>query len=243
MLGGMETRSKQEQVKTPDGTMPVYVAEPTAPGRYPAVIVVMEIFGVNRHIEDVTRRIAAEGYVALAPDLFYRSGPGQVIGYDKIGEAIGLAQTLRDPKVVEDLRAALDFLAAKPNVSGAKAGITGFCMGGRISFLAAAELPDRIAAAAPFYGAGTTALLPKADSIRAPLQFFFGERDNYIPQDQVKAIDARLHELGKSYKIEVYAGADHGFFCNDRASYDAKAAQDAWSKLTAFFRGQLGAKE
>src|SRR5258705_3180984 len=136
------------------GTRPLYVAERPAPGRSPAVLVVMEIFGVNRHIEDVTRRIAAEGYVALAPDLFYRSGPGKVIGYDKIGEAIGLAQQLRDPKVVEDLRAALDFLAAKPNVSGAKAGITGFCMGGRISFLAAAQLPERIATAGPLFGRG-----------------------------------------------------------------------------------------
>jgi len=222
--------------------MPVTVAAPTAPGRYPAVLVVMEIFGVNRHIQDVTRRIAAEGYVALAPDLFYRSGPGKVIGYDKIGEAIGLAQTLRDPKVVEDLRAALDFLAAKPNANAAKAGITGFCMGGRIAFLAACELPDRIAAVAPFYGGGTVTLLPKAASLRAPLQFFFGERDTYIPADQVKAIDAKLRELGKSYKIETYAGADHGFFCNDRASYNEKAAADAWTKLLAFFAEHLSGR-
>src|SRR5258705_1930588 len=118
------------------GTRPLYVAERPAPGRSPAVLVVMEIFGVNRHIEDVTRRIAAEGYVALAPDLFYRSGPGKVIGYDKIGEAIRLAQTLRDPKVVEDLRTGLDFLAAKPNASGVKPASTAIFIGSQIPCLA-----------------------------------------------------------------------------------------------------------
>jgi carboxymethylenebutenolidase len=238
--GGMETRSHKEQVKTADGTMPVYVAEPTAPGRYPAVIVVMEIFGVNPHIEDVTRRIAAEGYVALAPDLFYRAGAGQVIPYEEIQKGIEQAMKLRDDTVVADLRAALDHLAKKPNVNAAKTGITGFCMGGRISFLAACDLPDRISAAAPFYGGGTVTLLPKADKIRAPLHLFFGQLDSYIPQDQVKAIEARLKELKKSYKLDNYAGADHGFFCNDRATYHEKAAADAWTKLKAFFREHLG---
>jgi carboxymethylenebutenolidase len=236
----MDIRTQQTQVKTPDGSLPVYLAEPTAPGRYPAVLVIQEIFGVNGHISDVTRRIAAEGYVALAPDLFYRDAAGVVIPYDQIPKGIEYAMRLKEEGLVADLRASLDFLAARPNVAGAKAGITGFCMGGRIAFLAACALPDRIAAAAPFYGGGTVQLLPKAESIRAPMQFFFGALDAHIPQDQVKAIDARLKELRKDYKIEVYPGADHGFFCNDRASYNEKAASDAWSKLLAFFAKHLG---
>src|SRR5262249_61804253 len=100
---------------------------------------------------------------------------------------------------------------------------------------------DRTAAAAPFSAGGTGRLLPKAAALRAPLQFFFGALDAHIPQDQVKAIDARLKELGKDYKIEVYPGADHGFFCNDRASYNEKAASDAWTKLKAFFAKHLRA--
>src|SRR5262245_6307964 len=235
----METRAKQEQVKTPDGTMPAYVAEPTAPGRYPAVLVIQEIFGVNGHIQEVTRRIAGEGYVALAPDLFYRAGAGQVIPYAEIQKGVEQATKLRDDSIVRDLGAAIDHLVAKPNVAGPKVGITGFCMGGRVSFLAACDLADRIGAAAPYYGGGTIALLPKADKIKAPLHLFFGERDSYIPQDQVKAIDAKLRELGKSYKLDNYAGADHGFFCNDRASYDEKAAADSWTKLKALFKANL----
>ena len=235
----MEIRTSQANVKTPDGAMPVYVAEPTAAGRHPAVVVVMEAFGLNHNIEEIARRIAGEGYVAVAPDVYYR-WPDNKAGYDELPKAIGLMQKLDDAKIVSDVRAALDFIAARPNVNAAKIGITGFCMGGRISFLAAAELPDRIAAAAPFYGGGIAGLLPKADKIAAPLHLFFGEKDAFIPQDQVKAIDAKLRELGKNYELDNYAGADHGFFCNERASYNEKAAGDAWTKLKAFFRANLG---
>ena len=236
----MEIRTSHEKVTTPDGAMPVYVAEPTAAGRRPAVIVIMEAFGLNAHIEDVTRRIAAEGYVALAPDIYWRSLPDNKVGYDELPKAIGLMQKVNDGKVVQDLGAALDALGKRPNVNAAKVGVTGFCMGGRLAFLLAAELPGRIAAAAPFYGGGIAALLPKAEKIRAPLYLFFGEKDVFIPQDQVKAIDAKLKELGKSYTLKNYTGADHGFFCNDRVSYNAKAAADAWKELLGFFRKHLG---
>jgi len=236
----MEIRTSRENVTTPDGAMPVYVAEPSAAGRRSAVIVIMEAFGLNAHIEDVTRRIAAEGYVALAPDIYWRSLPENKVGYDELPKAIGLMQKVNDAKVVQDLGAALDALAVRPNVNAAKVGVTGFCMGGRLAFLLAAEQPERVAAAAPFYGGGIAALLPKADKIRAPLYLFFAEKDLFIPQDQVKAIDAKLKELGKAYSLKTYTGADHGFFCNDRESYNASAAADAWMELLAFFRKHLG---
>ena len=237
----MDIRTNHEIVTTRDGAMPVYVAEPTTPGRRPAVIVIMEAFGLNAHIEDVTRRIAAEGYVALAPDIYWRSLPENKVGYDELPKAIGLMQKVNDGKVVQDLGGALDWLAKRPNVDGAKIGVTGFCMGGRLSFLLAAELPDRIAAAAPFYGGGIAGLLSKAEKIRAPLYLFFGEKDAFIPKDQVKAIDTKLSELGKPYTLKIYTGADHGFFCNDRVSYNATAAADAWKELLGFFRKHLGA--
>ena len=149
-------------------------------------------------------------------------------------------QKLDDAKIVADIRAALDFLGQKPNVNAAKIGITGFCMGGRISFLVAAELPDRIARVGAVLRRRHRGTPAKADKIKAPLHLFFGEKDAFIPQDQVKAIDAKLRELKKSYKLDNYAGADHGFFCNERASYNEKAAGDAWTKLKAFFRANLG---
>ena len=235
----MDIRTSHETVTTPDGAMPVYVAEPTAPGRHPAVIVIMEAFGLNGNIEEITRRIAAEGYVALAPDVYWRMLPDNKVGYDELPKAIGLMQKVNDQKVVQDLSSAVDALHKRPTVSG-KIGVTGFCMGGRLSFLAAAELPDKIAAAAPFYGGGIAALLPKAEKIKAPLYLFFGEKDAFIPQDQVNAIDAKLRELKKPYTLKNYKGADHGFFCHERASYNATAAADAWKELPAFFRKHLG---
>ena len=237
----MEIRTQHETVTTPDGAMPVYVAEPTAPGRRPAVIVIMEAFGLNAHIEDVTRRVAAEGYVALAPDIYWRSLPDNKVGYDELPKAIGLMQRVNDAKVVQDAASALDALARRPNVNAAKVGVTGFCMGGRLAFLLAAELPDRFAAVAPFYGGGIAGLLPKAEKIRAPLYLFFGEKDAFIPLDQVKAIDAKLTELGKPYTLKTYTGAVHGFFCNERPEYNATAAADAWKELLDFFRKHLGA--
>ena len=236
----MEIRTSHENVPTPDGAMPVYVAEPTTAGRRPAVIVIMEAFGLNAHIEDVTRRIAAEGYVALAPDIYWRSLPDNKVGYDELPKAIGLMQKVNDAKAVSDIASALDALAKRPSVNAAKLGVTGFCMGGRLAFLAAAELADRIAAAAPFYGGGIAGLLGKAEKIRAPLQLFFGEKDAFIPQDQVNAIDAKLKELGKPYTIKTYPGTVHGFFCNDRPDYNAPAAADAWQQLLGFFRKHLG---
>ena len=134
----METRQSHETVTTPDGAMPVYVAEPTAPGRRPAVIVIMEAFGLNGNIEEITRRIAAEGYVALAPDIYWRWLPDNKVGYDELPKAIGLMQKVNDQKVVSDLSSAIDALARRPNVNAAKIGVTGFCMGGRLAFLLAA---------------------------------------------------------------------------------------------------------
>ncbi|MEX2207847.1 MAG: dienelactone hydrolase family protein [Myxococcota bacterium] len=236
----MEIRTSHEKVSTPDGAMPVYVAEPTAAGRRPAVIVIMEAFGLNAHIEDVTRRIAAEGYVALAPDIYWRSLPDNKVGYDELPKAIGLMQKVNDAAAVQDIASAADALARRPTVNAAKLGVTGFCMGGRLAFLAAAELGDRITAVVPFYGGGIAGLLGKADKIRAPLQLFFGEKDAFIPQDQVNAIDAKLRELGKAYTIKTYPGTVHGFFCDARPDYNAPAAADAWQQLLGFFRKHLG---
>jgi carboxymethylenebutenolidase len=135
--------------------------------------------------------------------------------------------------------AVLDWLGARADVDGARIGVTGFCMGGRLSFLAACALPDRVAAAVPFYGGGIANHLALADRIRAPLYLFFGEKDAFIPLEQVQRIEARLAELGKTFHCKVYPGADHGFFCDERASYHAEAAADAWRELARFFARHL----
>jgi carboxymethylenebutenolidase len=111
-------------------------------------------------------------------------------------------------------------------------------MGGRISFLAASTCPE-IGASAPFYGGGIGGLLDRAKNIRCPMLLFFGDRDAFIPNDEVERIKKTLADLGKQAEVKVYAGADHGFFCNERASYHAEAAADAWQRLLKFFGHHL----
>lgn len=235
----MAIRTRTVNISAADGTMPAYLAEPEGNGPFPAVIVIMEAFGLVPHIEDVARRLAAEGYVAIAPDIYYRELPTNKVGYDQLDQAIGLMQKVDDDRFVLDMQATFNTLKGQPNVVGNKIGVTGFCMGGRLTFLTACTLPDQIAAAAPFYGGGIVGHLAQAERMTCPMYLFFGEADPYIPMDDVRQIDARLKELGKAYKLKTYPGADHGFFCNERASYNATAAADAWEELKALFAAYL----
>ncbi len=131
-------------------------------------------------------------------------------------------------------------LRGTPEVAHAPIGVTGFCMGGRLAFLAACELGGGLRASAPFYGGGIGALLERADRIRCPLHLFFGQEDFFISQDEVRRIDARLRGLGLDHAIDNYAGAVHGFCCEERKeSYHAEAARDAWAKLEAFLARSL----
>jgi carboxymethylenebutenolidase len=229
-------------VEARDGAMPCFLAEPVGDGPFPGVLVLMEAFGLVASIESVARRIAAEGYVALAPDLYYRELPDDTASYDDLPRAMQLAGALlrHGDAYAQDVAAAIDFLEARPRVARGRIGMTGFCMGGALTFGSACLLPDRIAAAAPFYGGGIVRLLPLADRIRCPLLLFFAERDAHIPLEQVREIEKRLGELGKEFLLQVYPGAEHGFFCEDRAAvYHPQAARDAWQKLKQFFASQL----
>ena len=239
----MQISTTTIRLRTGDGEMKCHQAHPRGQGKFLAVIVVMEAFGLNDHIKDVTERVAAEGYVAIAPDLYYRESPN-VVGYDQLQEAIGLMQRLDDDQVVADLRSVITHLKAQNFVNGDRIGMTGFCMGGRITFLAACKLPSDIKAAVTFYGGSIaddspTAPLNSADDLQASILCLFGEKDPYIPLVQVKKIEDTLRALGKSYEVKVYTSADHGFFCDDRASYHPEAAKDAWEKTKAWFAKYL----
>jgi carboxymethylenebutenolidase len=233
----METRSETIVLNTGDGTMSAFVAAPTANGTYPGVIVAMEAFGLNQHVKDVTSRIAGQGYVAAAPDMYHRER-GAVVGYDALPEAVRLMRTLSDDGIVQDVETVLAFLRGHGAVRRERIGITGFCMGGRISFLAACR-NSGLKAAVPFYGGGIGALLPIASQLSCPTLLFFGDQDPFIPADEVEEIRTTLSKLGKAAEIQVYPGAPHGFFCDERDSYRPAAAQDAWDRLMQFFAEHL----
>ncbi len=244
----MEITTEQAHVNIEAKTMNGYLARPVEPGEYPAVLVFMEIFGVNSHIRDVTERVAREGYVALAPDFFHRTGPGVEYGYDEAGMngGIALAGQLKADELVADARATMSFLKRKNYVRADRIGAMGFCVGGHVTYLTACEM--EIKAAASFYGGGIAgpqgfggqaSTLGRTSGMSGRTLCFFGEKDAYIPMDQVDAIRSALDTSNIPNEVVVYPGADHGFFCDQRDSYNKAAAEDAWEKVKALFAAEL----
>jgi carboxymethylenebutenolidase len=240
-----------ERVQIPVGAarMGGYLARPADAAVRPAVIVWMEIFGVNSHIRDVTERVAREGYVALAPDFFHRTAPGLELGYGEqdMQTGIGYLMKLDADEMIADARAALTFLRARSDVAQDRIGAMGFCIGGHMTFLTACETDVR--AAASYYGGGIAApqamggkpsLLSRAGKIRGRITCYFGAKDAMIPLDQVEAIRKALREANVRHEVHVYPDADHGFHCDQRASYHAPSARDAWEKTLRLFREELG---
>jgi len=231
------------------GTMGGYLARPKSAGPHPGVLVYMEIFGVNPHIREVTERVAREGYLALAPDYFHRTGPGVEYGYDDDGFAGGmkLLGALRADEMIADAKAAIGWLRARKDVRGDRIGAMGFCIGGHMTYLTACETDVR--AAASFYGGGIAApagpggaasTLGRTGKIRGKIVCLFGGKDAFIPQSQVEAIRSALTKQAVRHEIVVYPDADHGFFCDQRGSYQKAAADAAWTRVKQLFHDELG---
>lgn len=239
----MEVTNSTVQLSTADGKMDAYVAQPKEGGSYPGIVVIQEAFGVNAHIKKVTERIAAEGYVAIAPDIYHRETE-RIIPYAEMPKAIAALQRVVDSKAMEDVGAAIAHLKSQPNLRGNAIGVIGFCMGGRLTYLAAAHHANDVKCAVPFYGGGipmgNPSPLSRTKEIKCPLLLFFGGRDQLIPKEHVEQIKSALVESNKVFTAEVYDSAGHGFFCDDRpASYNEAAAKDAWEKTKAFFAQHL----
>jgi carboxymethylenebutenolidase len=244
----MEIATERVRIPVGGATMGGYLARPEGGGPHPGVLVFMEIFGINSHIREVTERVAREGYVALAPDYFHRTGPGLDVGYDDAGRAEGFKHlgALQADQMVADARAALAYLRTRGDVRGEKLGCMGFCIGGHMTYLTACETD--VAAAASFYGGGIAApkgpggapsTLSRSSKIRGKIVCLFGEQDGMIPLSQVKAIEAELGKHGIRHEIVIYQNADHGFFCDQRPTYQKTAAADAWRRVKELFAGEL----
>lgn len=218
--------------------MQAYVAMPQGASPFPAVIVLQEAFGVNRHIRDVTDRIANEGYIAIAPELFHRSAPaGFEIDYTDFGKAAPHFQAITIDGLEKDLQATYNWLQQQDNVQKDSIASIGFCLGGRVSFVANTFLP--LKAGISFYGGGTHNLLDRTQNLQSPHLFFWGGKDQHIKPEHVASINEALTAAGKDFINVQISYADHGFFCNERASYNAKAAQEAWALTKSFLENNL----
>jgi carboxymethylenebutenolidase len=231
---------KTQWIEVPAGqqTFRAWLAAPEGGQPRPGVLVLQEIFGANSHIRSVAERLAEAGYVALAPDLFWRVKPGIELGYtpDDIAQGREVRGKLKDEDVMADVKSALTVLAARPECKGRKQGVVGFCWGGTLAYLAATRMKP--AAAASYYGGAIVPHLKDAGALSGPIMYHFGETDANIPLSDVEQIKTAM-AARKDCPVHVYGGAGHGFHCDQRGSYHAPSAATAWQRTMEFFGKHL----
>jgi carboxymethylenebutenolidase len=242
-------RSEQIDLTVDGLQMRTFVAYPEAAGPRPAVLVFQEIFGVNPHIEDVATRVAREGYVAIAPDYHHRAWPkGTELPYTDEGMKKGMEviPKLSFDGIQKDIDACLDYLKTRQEADTSKLGAIGFCIGGHVTYLAAATRP--IAAAASFYGGGIVNFAPgggpktveRTGGIKGKILCLFGKDDPMISQDQVATIKKALEDNQVRHEVVVYDNASHAFFRDvDPRMHREAAAKDAWERVKRLFKEEL----
>lgn len=223
-----------------------YAAGPVSSAPVPGIVLVPDVRGLYEHYRDVTRRLAAEGFFAVAIDLYSREGAPELRDMDAVFRWM---RNLPDRRVLADLSAAVDFVAARPEVAGRRVGVTGFCMGGQYAILAACSVP-RLAACVSWYGmlryaendeTKPASPLQMADRLGCPYLGLFGAEDGLIPPADVEELSAILEGEGKTFEIVNYPGAGHAFFNDTRPdAFRPAAAADAWTRAVSFFRQHLG---
>jgi carboxymethylenebutenolidase len=229
--------------------LPGYYVTPTGAGKFPAVIVLMEAFGLNPWCKSICDRLAQAGFAAIAPD-FYR---GATYAYTDVPGAIAKLKSLNDESIMGDVGKSIDFLAGKPEINANGIGVIGFCMGGRYAFLASTAYPTKIKAAVSFYGGGIDAaagnplgrksLLDRVANIQSPIMLMYGSEDQLIAAEEHGRIAAALSKAKKRYILNLFPNAGHGFMSDRRENFSAEAAAEAWMMTTGFLSINLKPKK
>jgi carboxymethylenebutenolidase len=215
--------------------------------RLPAVVIIHDVRGLSEHYREITRRLANEGFFALAIDLYSREGMPLLPSMEAV---FTWMENLDDRRVLADIDGGVRFLLSRPEVRARSVGITGFCMGGRYALLAACAAP-RLAACVSFYGMLRDGVkteqkpaspLDLAPQLSCPFLGLFGEDDGLIPRADIKELESTLRKAGKTFQTKVYAGAGHAFMNDTRPdAYRPESAKDAWGRAISFLRTHLGA--
>lgn len=229
--------------------LPGYYVTPAGTGKFPAVIVLMEAFGLNNWCKSICNRLAQSGFAAIAPD-FYR---GTTYEYTDVAGAIGKLKSLNDDAIMSDVGKSIDFLAGKSEINANGIGVIGFCMGGRYAFLTNAVYPTKIKAAISFYGGGIDAtagnplgqksILDRSPTMQSPIMLMYGSEDQLIAADEHGRVAAALSKAKKRYILNLFPKAGHGFMSDRRENYAHEAAAEAWMMTTGFFSHNLKPKK
>lgn len=230
----MEIQTGRHTLKVSDGTeMALFAARPERSGA-PGLLIFQEAFGVNGHIQALCEAFAREGWLAAAPELYHRTAPGFECAYDDISPARPHMQAMTEAGIRADQQAAFDWLRSQgcPAVAA-----IGYCMGGRMAFLAHVSLP--LAAAVSYYGGGIQLLGAQTPDLHGPMLFHWAGRDTHVTTEHVRAVEDHLRAAGKAFVSVTYSEADHGFNCDERKSHHPESAQQALALTLAFLRHHL----
>lgn len=237
-------------ITTEDGVADAYFVHPADGTPRPAVLLYQDAFGLRPHLKKMADRLAGEGYAVLVPNVFYRSGRAPLFDLpdfidfaergDIIGSIMPVARQLTTELAMKDADTYLNWLAANSAVAAGPVGLTGYCMGARLSLQTAAHHPERVAAAAGFHGgrlvtddADSPHLL--AGKVTAELYFAHADNDNSMTADDARALEEALTEAGVTHRTEIYEGAYHGYTQADTSAYNEEAAERHWTELLALF--------
>jgi carboxymethylenebutenolidase len=228
--------------------LPGYYVAPIGTGKFPAVIVLMEAFGLNQWCKSICDRLAQSGFAAIAPD-FYR---GATYAYTDVPGAIAKLKSLNDDAIMGDVGKSIEFLSGKPEINANGIGVIGFCMGGRYAFLSSSVHATKIKAAIAFYGGGIDAaagnplgqksLLDRVPGIQSPIMLMYGSEDQLIAAEEHGRIATALSKAKKRYILNLFPNAGHGFMSDRRDSFSAEAAAEAWMMTTGFLSTNLKPK-
>jgi carboxymethylenebutenolidase len=213
-----------------------YLVKPPS-GSGPGVLVIQEWWGLDASLKEMADRLAAAGFVALAPDLYH----GEVAGHDEMDKAAKLMQAMPPDRAGRDMSGAVDYLSSHPAVTGKGVGVVGFCMGGMLAFIIAANRPDRVKAVVPFYGFPQGAAEPDWSKLTASISGHMAEHDDYFAPAAAHALEAKLRGLGKNVTLTVHPGTGHAFMGphNALGTRNEKLAAEIWPQAMSFLRETL----
>lgn len=239
---------QQIDIATGDGKLPTFIAHPEASGPFPVVLVLMDGMGIRPSLEDMTRRIAATGYYAMLPDMYYRSGSSTVLQNDdpdRWDRMIALVQSLSEEMVINDAGALLDHASGDPHARPGAAGVMGFCMGGRFSVVVAQGLGERIQAAVAIHPGNLASDADNSahrhlDCIAGELYLAIADNDQWCTPEQVSLMREALEKQGVVHEFELHRGAAHGFGVPGGESYHEEASELVWQKIDKLFARKLG---